>query len=187
MERGRGAVATVLIQKGTLKRGDHVVLGSAFGKVRAMLDHTGSRLKTAGPSTPVELFGLSELPEVGDTVNSVKSEKNARTLASHRAEAKRQEAMSKTRRKTAEDLFAQAAEEERERLLVILKADVGGSLQALKSAVGELDVGGAEVQLLLAAVGDITESDITWRPRTTPRSLASTSRSMPRQGPQRLS
>jgi len=160
MERGRGAVATVLIQKGTLKRGDHVVLGSAFGKVRAILNHEGKTVKTASPSTPVELFGLSELPEVGDTVNAVKSEKNARALAEHRAVAKRQDQMSETRRATAEDLFAQAAQEERETMLLILKSDVGGSLQALKSAIEQIEVAGAEVRTLLSSVGDITESDI---------------------------
>ncbi|MBX2798762.1 MAG: translation initiation factor IF-2 [Myxococcales bacterium] len=160
MERGRGAVASILVQRGTLNQGDHVVLGSAFGRVRAIIDHTGSRMKSAGPSTPVELFGLSALPEVGDSVNAVQSEKNARTLAEHREVAKRQEQMAKNRRADIDTLIARAAEEERETLLVILKADVGGSLQALKAAVEDIDVGGAEVRLLLTGVGDINESDI---------------------------
>jgi translation initiation factor IF-2 len=161
MERGRGAVATVLIQKGTLNRGDHVVLGSAFGKVRAMVDYRGKRIKVAGPSTPVELFGLSELPEVGDSMNVVTSEKNARKLADHRAVAKRQAAMAKTRRRTAEDLFAAAAEAQRKKLNVILKADVQGTLQALKGALENLEVEGADVRFLHTAVGDISESDVT--------------------------
>ena len=159
MERGRGAVASVLVQKGTLKRGDHVVLGSAFGKVRAMIGSTGKNIKVAAPSTPVELFGLSELPEVGDVVNAVKSEKNARALAEHRANAKRAEVMAAASGgKSINDLYDK--KEDTETLLLILKADVGGSLQALKAAVEDIEVGGAEVRILLSAVGDITESDI---------------------------
>jgi translation initiation factor IF-2 len=160
MERGRGAVATVLVQKGTLHRGDHVVLGSAFGKVRAIVDHTGAQLKDAPPSTPVELFGLSELPEVGDSVHAVKSEQNARALAEHRAQARRDQAMAATRKKTAADLFEQASSEDRVRFHIILKADVGGSLQALKTAIEKIEVGGAECRILLAGVGDLTESDV---------------------------
>jgi translation initiation factor IF-2 len=160
MERGRGAVATVLVQKGTLKRGDHVVLGSAYGKVRAIVGNLGDNMKEAGPSTPVELFGLSELPEVGDSVHAVKSEQNARALAEHRANTKRETAMSGIRRRTAEDLFAQAAQPDRVILHIILKADVGGSLQALKAAIEAISVNGAECQILQAAVGDVTESDV---------------------------
>ncbi|MBA2321434.1 MAG: translation initiation factor IF-2, partial [Deltaproteobacteria bacterium] len=160
MERGRGPVATVLIQKGTLNRGDYVVLGSAFGKVRALVDYTGKRLKNAPPSTPVELFGLSELPEVGDKLAVVENEKNARALAEHRALEKRDTSMGTTRRRTAEDLFAAGKEESLEKVHVILKADVQGSLEALKGALGNLDVGGTEVQILHAAVGDISESDV---------------------------
>ncbi|MCB9696090.1 MAG: translation initiation factor IF-2 [Alphaproteobacteria bacterium] len=160
MERGRGAVATVLVQKGTLRRGDHVVLGSAFGKVRAIVDHTGATLKEAPPSTPVELFGLSELPEVGDTVHAVKSEQNARALAEHRANAKREAAMATIRKASREDLFARGSAEDRVRFHMILKADVGGSLQALKAAVEKIEVDGAECRILLSGVGDITESDV---------------------------
>ena len=160
MERGRGPVATVLVQKGTLHRGDFVVLGSSFGKVRAVVDHTGTRLKDAPPSTPVELFGLSELPEVGDKMVVVENEKNARALAEHRAQEKRELAMANTRRRTAEDLFAQGREVATERVLLVLKADVQGSLEALKTAINNLDVAGAEVRILHAAVGDVSESDV---------------------------
>ena len=161
MERGRGAVASVLVQQGTLKRGDHVVLGSAFGRVRAVVDHAGKKLKTAGPSTPVELFGLSGLPEVGDSFHAVKNEKNARALAEHREVAKKQAEMAQNKRRDIDDLIAAAQKEERETLLLILKADVGGSLQALKAAIEDIQVDGAEVRILLSAVGDVTESDIT--------------------------
>jgi translation initiation factor IF-2 len=160
MERGRGAVATVLVQRGTLHRGDYVVLGSAYGKVRAIVDHTGAQLKDAPPSTPVELFGLSELPEVGDSVHSVKSEQNARALAEHRAQDKRQLLMAATRKKTAADLFEQASSEAREKFQIILKADVGGSLQAIKASIEKIVVNGAEARILLSGVGDITESDV---------------------------
>lgn len=160
MERGKGAVATVLVQQGTLKRGDHVVLGSSFGKVRAMIGHGGKRVKSAGPSDPVELFGLSELPMVGDTMNVVASEKNARKLAEHRGNARRLSAMAKNRRRTAEDLFAAAAAEKREQALLILKADVQGSLEALRHAVENIEVDGTEVRVLHAGVGPITESDV---------------------------
>ena len=161
MERGRGAVATVLVQRGTLKRGDHVVLGSAFGKVRALIDHRGKRIKEAGPSTPVFLFGLSELPEVGDSMAVVANEKNARKLAEHRAQEKRSASMVKNTRMRAEDLFAAAQAEQREQLLLILKADVQGTLQALKASIEGIEVEGAEVRILHAGVGDISESDVT--------------------------
>ncbi|MCB9674823.1 MAG: translation initiation factor IF-2 [Alphaproteobacteria bacterium] len=160
MERGRGAVATVLVQSGTLERGDYVVLGSAYGRVRAMVDHVGKRLKTAGPSTPVELFGLSELPEVGDELAVVANEKNAKKLADHRAEQKKLRAMSEGRKNTLEELYAAAARGQLERLHIILKADVQGTLQALKHSLEQIDVEGTEVNILLAAVGDISESDV---------------------------
>jgi translation initiation factor IF-2 len=160
MERGRGAVATVLVQHGTLKRGDHVVLGSAYGRVRAIVDSRGNNMKEATPSTPVELFGLSELPEVGDSVHAVKSEQNARALAEHRANTKRETAMMGQRRKTVDDVFASANAEDNEEFRVILKADVGGSLQALKGAIEQIQVDGATCRILLSGVGDVTESDV---------------------------
>jgi translation initiation factor IF-2 len=160
MERGRGAVATVLVQKGTLHRGDYVVLGSAYGRVRAIVGSSDPNMKEAGPSTPVELFGLSELPEVGDSVHAVKSEQNARALAEHRSDAKRAAAMAGHTRKTAEDLFASASAEDRVIFRIILKADVGGSLQALRGAIEAIQVPGAECRILMSAVGDVTESDV---------------------------
>ncbi|MFK7930462.1 MAG: translation initiation factor IF-2 [Myxococcota bacterium] len=161
VERGRGAVASVLIQRGTLKRGDNVVLGSSFGRVRAMVDHKGKKLKTAGPSTPVELFGISEVPSVGDVFTVVKSEKDARAVADHRAEQKRQATFSKQTRATAEDLFAAAAAEDRETLVVVLKADVQGSLEALKGALDKIQIDGTELRILHSGVGNINESDVS--------------------------
>ncbi len=160
MERGRGAVATVLVQKGTLKRGDHVVLGAVSGKVRAMVDHKGKPLKEAGPSTPVEIFGLSDLPQTGDVLTAVENEKNARTLAEHRAAQRRQEDMARQRRKTSDDLFAMARGEQKKVLNIVLKADVHGSLEALRQAIEAIEVPGAEVRILHAGVGAISESDV---------------------------
>src|SRR5262249_31141564 len=127
MERGRGAVATVLVQRGTLKRGDYVVLGSAYGRVRAMVESRGDQgLKEAGPSTPVELFSLAGLREVGGSVHAVKSEQDARALAEHRAKAKRETQMAAVKGpRTADDLFASAAAADHEEFRMILKADVG--------------------------------------------------------------
>ena len=161
LERGRGAVATVLVSKGTLNRGDNVVLGAAWGRVRAMVDSAGKRVKEAGPSMPVEIFGLSEVPAAGDSFVVVENEKAARKLAEHRAQLKRDEEMAKTRRRTAEDLFAMAQGEEKETLNIVLKADVAGSLEALKASIAQIEVDGAEPRLLLSGVGPISESDVT--------------------------
>jgi len=160
LERGRGAVASVLVQQGTMRLGDHVVLGSSYGKVRAMMDFKGNAIKEAGPSTPVEIFGLSELPNVGDSLAVVANEKNARTLAEHRAQAERDAVMSKTRRRTVDDLRRLASQEELKTLYIVLRADVSGSLEALKGAVAAIRVDGCEVRILHDGVGPITESDI---------------------------
>jgi translation initiation factor IF-2 len=160
MERGRGAVATVLVHRGTLHRGDHVVLGAVYGKVRAMVDYKGGMLQEAGPSTPVEIFGLNHLPQTGDVLTTVKSEKNAKTLAEHRAASQRQAELARHRRRTAEDLFAAARGEELRTLNIILKADVQGSLEAIRAAIERIDVDGTEVRILHAGVGAISESDV---------------------------
>jgi translation initiation factor IF-2 len=153
-------VATLLVQAGTLKRGDHVVIGAVHGRVRAMINYAGKTIKEAPPSTPVEVFGLSELPMVGDPVNVVKNEKNARKLADHRGLILREASMKNTRRRTAEDLFAAASKGETETLHLVLKCDVGGTLQALLAAVQAIEIEGTEIRLLHAAVGPITESDV---------------------------
>ena len=160
VERGRGPVASVLVQQGTLKLGDHVVLGTSFGKVRAMMDFRGKPIKTAGPSTPVEIFGLSELPNVGDTLSVVANEKNARTLAEHRAQQEREAQMAKTRRRTVDDMRRMAGADELKTLFVVLKADVQGSLEALKNALMAIRVDGCEIRVLHDGVGAINESDV---------------------------
>jgi translation initiation factor IF-2 len=161
MERGKGAVATVLVQSGTLTNGDFVVIGAAYGRIRAMNNWSGKRLKTAGPSTPVEVFGLSLLPDVGDSLVVVENEKNARRLTEHREMVMREQGLRNTRRRTADDLFASAGQEKNEVLYLVLKCDVAGSLQALKGALDSIDVEGSEVQILHAGVGNISESDVS--------------------------
>jgi translation initiation factor IF-2 len=160
VERGRGPVASVLIQRGTLNQGDTVVLGSAFGKVRAMVDHRGKRIKTAGPSTPVEIFGISDVPSVGDIVTVVKSEKDARAVAEHRAEQKREAQFRHHSRRNIDDLFAAASAAQSETLYIVLKADVQGSVEALRGALEAIQVGGSDLRILHAGVGNVSESDV---------------------------
>jgi translation initiation factor IF-2 len=161
VERGRGPVASLLVQEGTLKVGEHVVIGSAFGKVRAMMDHRGKPVMKAGPSSPVEIFGLSDLPNVGDRFAVVASEKNARTLAEHRSDKDREAALLNTRRRTVDDLRRIAGAEELKTLFVVLKSDVQGSLEALKYAINEIQVDGCAVRVLHDGVGAISESDVS--------------------------
>jgi translation initiation factor IF-2 len=153
-------VASVLVQAGTLRRNDQVVLGTSYGKIRAMVDHNGKNLAEAGPSTPVEIFGINDLPNVGDKLQVVTNEKSARTLAEHRAEQIRATEMAKNRRRTIEDLQRIAGQAERKQLLLILKADVQGSLEALKQALENLAIEGTDVRILHDGVGNITESDV---------------------------
>jgi translation initiation factor IF-2 len=161
MERGKGAVATVLLQTGTLHGGDHVVIGASFGRIRAMNDWEGVTLRAAGPSTPVEVFGLSILPDVGDALSVVENEKNARRLTEHREMVQREQGLSNTRRRTADDLFASAGQDQSEVLYLVLKCDVAGSLQAVRGAIEAIDVDGTTVRILHAGVGNISESDVS--------------------------
>jgi translation initiation factor IF-2 len=160
VERGKGTVISVLVQKGTLKQGENIVVGTAFGRVRSMYDHKKKVITAAPPSTPVELFGISGLPEVGDTVRVVASEKDARTIAEHRGKAKKEAQFRNTQRRTAEDLFQAAARSQLSFCHVVLKADVQGSVEAVKYALKGIEVEGTELQILHAAVGNITESDV---------------------------
>jgi translation initiation factor IF-2 len=162
LETGRGAVATLLVKTGTLKQGDPLVLGSTFGKIRAMTDFVGKRLKTAGPSTPVEIIGLETPPLPGDTFIVVATEKDARTLADHRAESARRASEPGQRAKvTLQDLFSSQAESEIKKLNLVIKGDVQGSMEALKGAVSGVKVAGTEVNILHIGVGAVSESDVT--------------------------
>ena len=161
IEKGRGPVATVLVQNGTLKQGDHIVLGSVCGKVRAMTDYRGKRSKKASPSSPVEIIGLQGVPLAGDNFVVVGSDKDAKALAEHRAAALRKASMQTTTKTTLQDLFAKAKEGEIRRLNLVVKGDVQGSVEALKGSLKSIQVEGCEVQILHSAVGAVSESDVT--------------------------
>jgi translation initiation factor IF-2 len=161
VEKGRGSVATLLVQNGTLKQSDTVVLGTVWGRVRAMNDHTGARIKTAGPSSPIEIIGIQDVPNAGDNFVVVENERAARALVDHRQELARQKAHTGPKAVSLEDLLAQANAEERVQLNLIVKADVNGTLEAIKGSFNQIDVEGADVKFLHAAVGGVTESDVT--------------------------
>ena len=161
LERGKGVVATVLVQHGTLKQGDRIVAGTEWGRVRAVSDYNGKRIKTAGPSSPVEIMGLGGVPSAGDNLVVVKNDKDAKTLAEHRAEEARLAALAGPRSVSLEDLLARAQEGEKVTLNLIVKADVGGSLEALKGSIDKIEVPGTDIRILHSAVGGVTESDVT--------------------------
>ncbi len=159
LDKGRGPVATLLVQNGTLKAGDVVIAGNAVGHVRAMTDHNGKVLKVAGPSVPVEITGLSEVPLAGDEFNAVKDERMARELAEQRR-AKAKEAEFKANAKVnLDDLFAQISDGAKE-INIIIKADVGGSCEAVKASLVKLSNAEVKINVIHTAVGGITENDV---------------------------
>jgi translation initiation factor IF-2 len=163
LEKGRGAVATLLVKNGTLEKGQSVVLGTTAGRIRAMTDFSGKTLKSAGPSTPVEVSGLSQVPLAGDKFSVVKSDKDAKALAENRAAEIKEQARVKPTKVTLEDLFsmAEAAAGAKKDLNLVVKADVQGSIEALKNSLEKIDVEGIDVKVLHSGVGGITESDIS--------------------------
>lgn len=160
LDKGKGPVARVLIQNGTLKVGDSFVAGNCFGRVRAMVNDKGKKLKEAGPSTPVEITGLTEVPQAGDLFIVFEDERKAREIAEKRAIQQRQSEMGANARVTLDDLFKQIKEGEIKDLNVIVKADVQGSVEALKGSLEKIEVEGVRVKILHSGVGAITESDI---------------------------
>ncbi len=160
LDKGRGPVATVLIQNGTLKQGDVIIAGTAVGRVRAMLDDRGNRLETAGPSTPVEITGLVDVPSAGDTFNAVEDERLARELVDQRRTAEKEEQFKSYRKVTLDNLFSQIAEGEMKELSIIVKADVQGSAEAIRQNLEQLSNDEVRVRIIHAAVGGITESDV---------------------------
>ncbi len=160
LDRGRGPVATMLVQKGTLKIGDNLVAGSVYGRVRAMVDDRGERVNSAPPSTPVEVLGLSDLPEAGDIFQVVEDEKLARQIASSRQEEKRQEELKAASKTTLDDLFKQMEAGEVKELNLVIKGDVQGSVEALRGALEQLSTSEVKVNLLHGGVGAITETDV---------------------------
>ncbi|PRX41878.1 translation initiation factor 2 (bIF-2) [Planifilum fimeticola] len=160
LDKNRGPVATVLVQNGTLKVGDALVAGNYFGKVRAMINDRGRRVKAAGPSTPVEILGLSDVPNAGDPFMVFEDEKQARTIADVRAERQRQKELKVQTRITLDDLYKQIQEGDVKELNIIIKGDVQGSVEALRGGLEKIDVEGVRVKIIHSGVGAITESDI---------------------------
>ncbi len=160
LDKGRGPVATVLVQSGTLKRGDIVLAGSAFGRVRAMLDEDGKQIASAGPSIPVEIQGLSDVPGAGVDVLVLHDEKKAREIALFRQGMFRDVKLAKKHAAKLENMFEQMGEEEVKTLPLILKADVQGSYEGLAHALNKLSTAEVKVVLVHSAVGSISESDV---------------------------
>ena len=160
LDKGRGPVATVLVQSGTLKVGDVVLAGQTYGRVRAMLDENGKVAKTAGPSIPVEIQGLTEVPQAGDEFMVLTDERRAREIATYRAGKFRNTKLAKQQAAKLENMFADMTAGEVKTLPIIVKADVQGSQEALAQSLLKLSTDEVKVQLVYAAVGAISESDI---------------------------
>ena len=159
LDRGRGPVATVLVQNGTLHQGDYVIVGNAVGRVRAMVDDKGKTTKIAGPSVPVEIIGLDDVPQAGDELNAVEDERMARDLAEQRREKQRQDILAANARVNLDDLFSRISEGTKS-LNIIVKADVAGSAEAVKASLMKLSNEEVKVHVIHSAVGGITESDV---------------------------
>jgi len=160
LDKGRGSVATLLVQNGTLHVGDPVVVGNTFGRVRAMVNDLGRRVKTAGPSAPVEITGLSEVPQAGDRFVVFADEKKARQIGEARQQKQIEFKRGSQSRVSLDDLFEQIKQGEIKDINLILKADVQGSAEALASSLEKIDVEGVKVNIIHTGVGAITESDI---------------------------
>jgi translation initiation factor IF-2 len=161
LDKGRGPVATVLVQHGTLKVGDPIVVGSTYGRVRAMVNDKGRRLKEAGPSTPVEITGLNDVPQAGDQFMVFEDEKKARAIGEARAAKQRESERRANTRVSLDDLFQHIQEGDVKELNLIVKADVQGSVEALRGSLEKINVNGTRVKIIHTGVGAITESDIT--------------------------
>ena len=159
LDRGRGPVATVLVQNGTLHQGDYVIVGNAVGRVRAMVDDKGKTAKVAGPSVPVEIIGLDDVPQAGDELNAVENERMAKDLAEQRRDRQRQEILAANARVNLDELFGQIAAGV-QTLNIVVKADVAGSVEAVKSSLLKLSGDEVKVAVIHSAVGGITESDV---------------------------
>ena len=160
LEKGRGPVATLLVQNGTLHQGDILIAGTAVGRVRAMTDFRGRKLKDAGPSVPVEIIGMSEVPEAGDDFYVVADERMARELAEQRKQEKKDAMNRPVQKVSLDDLFSQIKEGEMKNLNIIVKADVQGSAEAVKISLEKLSNEEVNVRVIHCAVGAINESDV---------------------------
>ena len=160
LDKGRGSVATVLVQKGTLKVGDAVIAGAAYGKIRAMFDDKGKKVRKALPSTPVEILGLSTVPDAGEILYSVESDKRAREIAEDRKEKFRDKQIKSNQKVSLEDLFDKISQGEVKDLNIIIKADVSGSIEAVKQSLEKLSNEEVRVKPIHGGVGAITDTDI---------------------------
>lgn len=163
IEQGRGPVATILVQTGTLSKGDSIVTGETFGRARSLVDSTGAQLKEAGPSTPVQILGLADAPNPGDLMNVAKNEREAKKVAENRAEDRRKLEASPAKKKVSlEDFFAAAAGEagETKSLNLIVRSDVQGSYEAIRQSIEPLTTREVEVRVIGGGVGPITDSDV---------------------------
>ena len=160
LDKGRGAVATLLVQAGTLHVGDFLIVGTTQGRIRAMFDYKGQAVKVAGPSTPVEILGLNEVPEAGDDYIAVDNEKLAKQVADKRQKEKHLQEISRNTKVSLEDLFAQIKEGDIKELNIILKADVQGSIEAIRQSLEKLGNDEVRVNIIRTAVGGIREADV---------------------------
>ncbi|MGB0453768.1 MAG: translation initiation factor IF-2, partial [Bacteriovoracaceae bacterium] len=165
IEAGRGSVATVLVQSGTLKKGDSVVVGETYGRARSLTDHLGKDLKAAGPSMPVQILGLQEAPPPGEILNTVKNEREAKKIAANRIDQRKKLEVTETRQAAAsvslEDFFSQAAPEgEKKDLNLIIRSDVQGSFEAIKESLMALSNSEVTVKVIGGGVGAINDSDV---------------------------
>ena len=161
LDKGRGPVATLLVENGTLRIGDSIVVGNTHGRVRAMVDDLNKRIEAAGPSTPVEITGLNDVPQAGDRFMVFPSEKEARQIAEQRTANARELGNKAGKAVSLDDLFSQIQEGELKELNLIIKGDVQGSVEALSGSLQKIDVEGAKINIIRASVGTITETDVT--------------------------
>jgi translation initiation factor IF-2 len=186
-EKGRGIVATVLVQQGTLDVGDPFFCGSTWGRVRALADDRGQRLTSAGPSTPVEIMGFDGVPDAGDVLQVVESEERAHEVASYRTEKEKEEGLAATRKVSLDNLFDEISETDTKSLNVVVKGDVQGSVEVLRETLKSLGTDKVEINVLHGSVGAITTNDVMLasasnaiiigfnvRPERTARELAET-------------
>ena len=160
LDKNRGAIATMLVQRGTLDVGDTIVVGSSIGRIRAMVNDKGKQVKSAGPSTPVEIMGLTDVPEAGDTFYEVKNEKMAKHLIDRRKQA-REKAINSVTKVTLDNLFSQMEEGKLKVLNLIVKADVQGSVEAVKQSMEKLQNEEVRVKVIHSAAGAVNQSDVT--------------------------
>ena len=160
LDKGRGPIMTVLVQNGTLKHGDIIIAGTAVGRVRTMINDKGERITEAGPSVPVEISGMSEVPSAGDTFNAVDDERMARELVEERKEQMKNAAFGANKKVSLEDLFSQIQAGEMKTLNIIVKADVQGSAEAVKASLEKITNEEVRVKVIHSAVGAINESDV---------------------------